>query len=325
MRLFVLLALLLSSASGLACESELDNPGLSKLNLKQANGALNRTLLSIDATSPTSADNIASIDCYLEKQAVFFSRLNEIKVPLKSLGDAATSAQSLHGKRAATAKLNRLIARDAGTGFVQFPDSENTATSFNLFSELINTHCAAEATMACGQATDLAKKLWWIVGKYRSIADTLNQQDKTASLQFNDKLDQQWRSYKEDTIKLWPQEVLLNSLVYQPNSEGLSPPPSYKLLTLRPSIGLTYLSEQSHRVQPTINLDLLGIYWWRYEGAQAEPGRGVSASLIWDGDDTAYGVSYHHNPKWSATLAQGDENDVVVSISFQLAHWLLKR
>ena len=120
---------------------------------------------------------------------------------------------------------------------------------------------------------------------------------------------------------------MLNSLVFNPDKEGLNEPPSYKLLSLRPAIGLSYLSDENHHIQPTLNIDLLGIYWWKYggeDGASAQAGRGVAATLILDGSDTALGLTYHHNPKWSATIAHGDDNDLVVSISFQLASWFLK-
>jgi len=320
----IILFSLVCGTNALACESPLENQGIAKLNLKQATGALSRALLSLERSKPNPTQNVADIDCYLEKQTEFFTRLDEIRLPLKTLGDALLTAQDLTDKRAVTNKLKRLIARDASTGFVQFPNSKESAVSFNLFNELVNTYCSDEGSRACGYATDLAKKLWWIAGEYRSFADTVNQDDKVASLEFIEKLDRQWRSYKNDTIKLWPQEVLLNSLTYKPNSQGLSPPPAYKLLALRPALGLSYLSDQNHRIQPTINVNLLGIYWWQYDDTSASAGRGLSASLIWDGDDTAYGLTYHHNPKWSATLANGDKNDIVVSISFQLAHWLLR-
>ncbi|MFT4629599.1 MAG: hypothetical protein ACI8PV_000713 [Dinoroseobacter sp.] len=136
-----------------------------------------------------------------------------------------------------------------------------------------------------------------------------------------------WQSYKDDTILLWPQEVLLNSLVFNPDQKGLSEAPNYKLLSLRPALRLSYLSDAKHHFQPTLNVDLLAVYWWRYgepDGASAQPGRGIAATLIVDGSDTALGLTYHHNPKWSATIAQGDDNDLMVSLSFQLASWFLK-
>jgi len=205
------------------------------------------------------------------------------------------------------------------------PQANSPASmQINLFNRFIDQHCQADASLECTKSTQLAQNLWHIVGEYRALSDQLNQGDKVASLAFNDKLDRQWRSYKNDTILLWPQEVLLNSIVYQPSQKGLSSPPNYKLLSLRPSIGLSYLSNQSHRIQPTINVDLLGVYWWQYDqDGIAKKGRGISASLVWDGDDSAYGITYHHTPKWSFTMAKGDDNDLVVSVSFQLAHWLV--
>lgn len=320
---FFSLLLIAATSPSVACQSTLDNAGISPLNSKQANGALNRTLLSLDNSDSASASDIIDIDCYLQKQAELFPLLKDFNVSLRTLGDRLANADTKEAKRSVVQELKRTVARDAGTGYVQFPGAEESGVSINLFTQLIGNYCNKQTNKICGEATDLAKKLWLIAGKYRSLADTLNKEDKLASREFNRQLDLKWRSYRDDTIKLWPQEVLINSLVYQPSSVGLSTPPSFKLMALRPELGLSYLSDQSHYVQPTINLNLLGVYWWQYDGTKASAGRGLSASLIWDGDDTAYGLTYHHTPKWSATLAQGNENDLVVSISFQLAYWLL--
>lgn len=329
MRLSGLLLLCwLTAHSALACDTELGNDSIPALSLKQAQGSLNRTLLSLAKSEPTPTPQFDNIDCYLETQADFFPPLETTRGAVQQLGQQAASAESVDERRMAIDAINRAVARDAGTGFVMLPTTGGGITQINLYGDLIEAHCSTEPSQPCARATDIAQSLWQIVGIIRARADDLNKADKTASLAFNQKLDQQWRSYKDDTIKLWPQEVLLNSLFFQPRKSGLSAPPNYKLLTLRPSLGLSYLSDQSHRVQPTLNVDLLGVYWWRYAGirnAQAQPGRGLSLSLVWDGDDTAYGLTYHHNPKWSATLARGDDNDVVLSVSFQLAHWLIRR
>jgi len=316
-----------NTAITVACETTLADSSMQEMNAKQATGALNRALLSIESNQG-SLSNIDNIDCYLKSNKVLLPILANISPALTLLGRELSQAATREQSRLAIDKLNRLVARDAGTGFVVLPNSAKESSQINLYAQVIDTHCNSETTLICAQATELAKNLWWIAGEYRAFANNLNIHDKTSSLEFNERLEQQWQSYKNNTIKLWPQEVLLSSLSYRTSDQGLSAPPNYKLLALRPSIGLSYLSDQSHRVQPTINIDLLGIYWWQYggdNGVAAKSGKGVSASLIWDGDDTAYGLTYHHNPKWSATLARGNENEVVISISFQLAHWLVAR
>ncbi len=325
--LSVTIGSLLSSAATVACESVLTNTSVQALTIKQAEGKLNRALMSIGGSRGDLA-NVDDIDCYLQSQTELLPSLKEVSGALTKLGRALDQAGSIEESRMAINIINAKVARDAGSGFVMLPKSDQETIQINLYAEVIGTHCNDEASLMCNQATTLAKNLWWVAGEYRAFADSKNASDKIASLAFNQRLDNQWRSYKDDTIKLWPQEVLLNSLVYRTSDKGLSAPPSYKLLGLRPSLGLSYLSDQRHRIQPTLNLDILGVYWWRYggdNGVTAQPGRGISASLVWDGDDTAYGMTYHHNPKWSATIAHGDENDVVFSISFQLAHWLVAR
>jgi hypothetical protein len=304
------------------------------MTLSEAQQNMSVALLGRDGTpafsEATQLITFTSDDavCYLRQRLPIAKMLKPSLAPLQTLGDQVAAADTLQQKRAAVEAINSTVNRDAGTGFVMLPSDSGEPIQLSLFNDIIETNCDAEATTRCGQANELAKALWWITGEFRALSNTLNQQDKAASMVFNERLNQQWRSYKDDTIKLWPQEVFLNSLVYQPEERGLSKPPSFKLLTLRPSLGLSYLSDDDHPIQPTLNVDLLGIYWWKYGGdggVTAQPGRGLSASLVWDGNEPAYGVTYHHNPKWSATIAHSDENDVVISISFQLAHWLLRK
>jgi hypothetical protein len=307
---------------------------LETINKSDAYQRLNQTLLQTNRSDHNEGDSataiLARINCYLKSQItedkLHTELIKKIQPSLTTLSKQFDQANSAELKQDLVNKINRGIVRDAGTGFVLFPDTNGKNIEINLFYKLVDRHCQHAATTRCAQSTELALNLWFIAGEFRALADQLNQADREASLAFNNNLDSQWRSYKDDTIKLWPQEVLLNSMVFKPSNKGLSAPPNYKLLTLRPTLGLSYLSDQSHRFQPTINIDLLGIYWWQYGAdGKASTGRGISATAIWDGDDTALGLSYHHNPKWSFTLAHGDENDVVVSLSFQLAHWFLKR
>lgn len=312
-----------------ACE-QLMAEHLEPINHQQATKRLSETLFKHNRLASEPDANLPKIDCYLsrkiendEKQS---DTLAKIQLPLRDLGQLFSQASTQREKRSAINAINSQVARDAGTGFVVFPSIDNKTLEINLFSTLINQACGLKASAECARSTELAQNLWWIAGEYRGFSDHLNQYDKKSSSVFNQNLDTQWRSYNEDTLQLWPQEVLMNSIIYQPSKQGLSSPPRYKLIGLRPSIGLSYLSDQSHRVQPTLNVDLVGVYWWEYgNDNKAQTGRGIAATLIWDGDDTAYGLSYHHNPKWSFTIAHGNDNDIVVSMSFQLAHWLLKK
>jgi hypothetical protein len=338
MKLMISVVLAFSVLQGLASASEscstLFADQLDTINKSDAYQKLNQTLLETKNSSNYKSNGLEvtleRINCYLKSQMtenkLHAELINEIQPPLNQIIQQFIHANSMERQHELINSINRNIVRDAGTGFVLFPNTNGKNVEINLFYRLIDRHCQTEATKRCADSATLAQNLWSIVGEFRALADQLNQQDKKASLAFNNSLATQWRSYKDDTIKLWPQEVLLNSMVFKPSKKSLSAPPNYKLLTLRPALGLSYLSDQSHRFQPTVNLDLLGIYWWQYgANGKASMGRGISATAIWDGDDTALGLSYHHNPKWSLTLAQGDDNDVVVSLSFQLAHWLVNQ
>ena len=223
-------------------------------------------------------------------------------------------------------RFGQLFDRDAGTGYVVLPTKDGARVEIDLFETFVDSQCQTQSSAACGAALSQAKQLWDLAGHFRAAATTLgNTSGKQQSSEYLSDLNAQWQSYKDDTILLWPQEVLLNSIVFKPESRGFTAPPNYKLMSLRPSIGLSYLSDQDHHIQPTLNLDLLGVYWWKYQGTKAQAGRGIAATLVWDGEETALGISYHHSPTWSVTLASSDEDDVVVSLSFQLAHWLLKK
>ncbi len=256
-----------------------------------------------------------------------FKHLQPTIAPMLALGNQAScsaiNSEACPDSRAIIERINRLINRDAGTGVITLATNQGAQT-IKLFESIVEPHCSDSPSLRCAMAVNVAENLWEISGLYRAIANTLNQEDKLTSTAKLTLLDRQWRSYKNDTIKLWPQEVLLSSLTFRPNERGFSPPPNYKILSLRPSLGLSYLSDASPDFSPTINVDLIGIYWWKYHGSKTSTGRGIAASLVWNGDDTAYGLTYHHNPKWSATLARSNENKVVFSVSFQLAYWLLK-
>lgn len=334
MRLTVFLlaqfTLILSGHAWAACDKSKALRSEPALTQSEANSSLNLELFSTNTKAlPNAAEQWPQTKCYLSSQADFFEPVEKIIETLNPLVTRYLNADSKEQRRSLTNAINSSIARDAGSGFVLFTDSTKVRNEISLFGDLIDRHCATAPSTDCSRATLLATKLWSIAGEFRALTDILNSQDKNQSLAYTDKINTQWKSYKDDTIALWPQEVLLSSLFYTPAKQGLSPPPNYKLLALRPALGLSYLSDQSHRVQPTLNVDLLGVYWWKYgnrdKSYAAGPGRGISASAIWDGNDIAYGLTYHHNPKWSVSLARGDENDVVISVSFQLAHWLLKR
>ena len=320
--------MLFDSASACLSIDELKTP--SSLTQQQATQLLDQWLLNPFARPvadrPRPAPTVSEIKCYLLEQSNKLPILSRVAPELERIATTILEAENAEQRGAAIIKLNDLVNRDAGTAFVLLPDESGSSVEFDLFKDFLGPSCSTVSSPNCANSYSLAAHLWWIAGYYRSIPDYYNDENIIDSLAFNERLNKKWLSYKDDTILLWPQEVLLNSLVFKQEDRGFTEPPSYKLLSLRPSIGLSYLSDEDHHIQPTLNVDLLGIYWWKYGGADgvmAQPGRGLATTLIWDGRDTALGLTYHHNPKWSATIAQGDDNDLVLSISFQLAAWFL--
>ena len=320
--LFKIIVVLIGFFSSL---SHADGLEIKTFDRQQAETLLNKTLF----TSPSNVEAGISVEISqaLEKLELHqYPSYKEIFTSTKDLG--LRIKQCLDGKCDQTSdlvlELNRKVNRDAGTGFVVLPSKEGNK-SISLFESFIEQNCDQYPSVKCHSATQAAIDLWDIAGAFRSASNFFNQQEKSESLSKIDLLDKQWKSYKDDTIQLWPQETLLSSIFFRQNRDGFTPPPNYKILSLRPALGMTYLSDGSPDFQPTLNMDLLGIYWWKHQDGKAKPGRGLAASLVWSGDDTAYGVTYHHGPKWSATLASSDENDVVLSISFQLGYWLLNK
>lgn len=296
------------------------------LDLNQATQRLNQIFFTpnkIDVgdigVSVVQAKNI------IEKHiANGFNQLEASRQAMYDLGmKAAECSKACANKRALIQEVNRRINRDSGTATVLLAGDEGPNV-IALFDDIIRPNCSAVASEQCARATTTATDLWHIAGQYRAFPNQLNTQDVMASKQSLRELDQMWRSYKDDTIKLWPQEVLLSSLLFRQNQDGFTAPPNYKVLALRPALGLSYLSAGSPDLRPTLNLDLLGLYWWDYKDSKATKGRGLAASLVWAGDDTAYGLTYHHNPRWSATIASSNENDLVLSVSFQLGFALLR-
>jgi len=175
LRVSLAIWLLALSQLSMACESSLDNPGISPLSLKQANGALNRALLNLNKSQRNNENYVANVDCYLSKQSAFFTPLTEIQLALTALGENAALARTSDQKHAAISELSQLVTRDASLGSVQFPVPGNTTMSVNLYTELVAEHCTTEPSKACGNAFDLAKKLWTIAGDYRTLAGTLIQ------------------------------------------------------------------------------------------------------------------------------------------------------
>lgn len=301
------------------CDDGVDNQ--TAITFEQAQNQLVKFLYSSDLGAPTSAYSSVALDCVFKRNRLEGSALIALRHQLDEEGD---------DKQQLITTLSRSLMQDRATAYVVFPmynpDKQIRRNELNLIELLKQGGCSEQATNQCAKSLSAAKHLWLVVQNARGWANLLNADEKQASLEFNKNLKQQWQSYRQDTVKLWPQEVLLNSIVYSRTKEqGLAAPPSSKLFFLRPSLGISYLSDDEHHLQPTINIDLLGRYWWRYQDNKAGQGRGLSLSLIRSRDDTAYGVTYHHNPKWSATLATSDENDLVFSLSFQLGYALLKR
>jgi len=308
--------------------------------LEQATAHIDQVLRSEDAKvfaeGEPSTEQFESINCYLSAVSSSFPEIEASRIELGRLTakllsndivDSNASVANQSEIRAAIDDINQAVNRDAGTGFVQFPAAGRSSLELDLYADILSPACSDLAQASCTSAADMATNLWWIAGYFRGLSTHYNQQDIASSQSYNQRLNRQWQSYKDDTILLWPQEVLLNSLVFKQESAGFSKPPNYKLLALRPSLGISYLSDTDHRIQPTLNIDLFGSYWWKYgrsNGATAGAGRGIAATVILDGSDAAFGISYYHNPKWSATIAHGDKNDLVISISFQLASWLLR-
>lgn len=340
---FVVFAL--ASAASLACEPVLQLAPSEPLTLVQAQQKLALLLLENQENFPLSPDlnnvSVAELEqekiargiCHLRTQSADAPELIQSADLLEQMAERLATASSDSQRTEAIDQLNQSLDRDSSTGYVLFPstittsDAAPTTFSVDLFATYLGNNCSETAVSSCTDAVDDALIVWWVNGLFRGLASQYNQQDVASSLEFTDKLARQWNSYKDDTIPLWPQEVLLSSITYDNKSEGFSPPPSYKMLALRPSLGISYLSDDKNHLKPTLNVDLLGIYWWEYGGSQgveAQPGRGISASLIWDGDNTAYGLSYHHNPKYSFTIATSDENDVVLSVSLQLAYFFIR-
>ncbi|MFT5137775.1 MAG: hypothetical protein ACI9XU_001819 [Arenicella sp.] len=321
----------LPSVYAVACEPFIDVDASEPQTLVQRKKRLPNHLLAQDQ-APFKQDRTAtqmteSMVCYLNAIAQHIQLLQQTAPQLKQLGLALENSNSPDSTRNALNRINRSVNRDAGTTYLQFPNDNDSTLDIDLFSDFLKPTYTKYASDSCAKSLSVAQHLWWIGGIYRALAGNHNKSGINASLTYNDRLVRKWQSYKDDTILLWPQEVLLNSLVFNPDQKGLHEPPNYELLSLRPALGLSYLSDAKHHFQPTLNVDLLGVYWWRYggpDGASAQAGRGIAATLIVNGSDTALGLTYHHNPKWSATIAQGDDNDLVVSLSFQLASWFLK-
>ncbi len=321
MKHWLLLLLLGWSSQSYACES-----AVTPLDLLAAEAALGDTILQLESATMDDL-NQADVVCLLNNNKALHPDLQSALPSIQSWLEANQRTDLKRDEeRNLIEQINRAVTRDAGTGFVQLPSTQDAVLEIDLY-QLLNVHCSSKPSTRCAEASLLARRLWHLSGQLRAISSSLNQRDVADSLTYQNKLDQRWRAYKDETIKLWPHEVLINSMAYQPQADGFSNPPSYKIMALRPAIGLSYLSEADHRIQPTLNVDLLGVYWWKYHDTgrvSATPGRGVAASMVWDGSDVAYGLSYHASPKWSLTLARGDENDVVVSLSMQLAYWLFR-
>lgn len=291
--------------------------------IEQLNNALFRTS-SQNRNSPTEILETA----LLKLQQLSANGISNLSATITTTESLLTDIQcesNCKSIEAIITDINRGFNRDAGTAIVLLPSERDQGTNIDLINDLIEPNCDEAQSSTCSTALSQATQLWHLVGAIRSVADQLNKQDREASRAHLDGLDKQWRSYKDDTIKLWPQEVLLSSVVHRPRDSGFSAPPNYKVLFLRPSVGFSYLSDGSPDFQPTLNVDLLGTYWWKYKDNKAQKGRGISATLIWDGDSTAYGLTYHHSPRWSMSIATSEENDLVLSVSAQLGYWLLKR
>lgn len=165
-----LVGLLLSCSDTQACDSILASSSSRSLTIVQAKGALNRALLGLNKNQG-DLKVISDVDCYLKSHTALLSRLNEISDSLSLLGQQLDQARSSEQITDAVDTIRRLVKRDAGTGLISLPNSELQINQINLYDDVIHPHCTRDASRECTRATELAKKLWWIVGEYRAFAN----------------------------------------------------------------------------------------------------------------------------------------------------------
>ncbi|MFT4629600.1 MAG: hypothetical protein ACI8PV_000714 [Dinoroseobacter sp.] len=146
----VILVIYLPSIYAVACEPFVDVHSSEPQTLEQAKDRLSNHLLPQDQApfkrDRTATQIIESMDCYLNAIAQHIQLLQQTAPQLKQLGLALENSNSPDSTRNALTRINRSINRDAGTGFLQFPNGHDSTLEIDLFSDFLKPTCTKYAS-----------------------------------------------------------------------------------------------------------------------------------------------------------------------------------
>lgn len=137
-----------------------------------------------------------------------------------------------------------------------------------------------------------------------------------------------WSAYNNESRAIYPWELALNGRLLKAPTEGFAEPPDRQILLLHPGGGMTYRPSQNGKDSDTrgvITLDIIGIYRWRWGGAngtQITNASGWSLATGWDGRGVGYGLGFHFSDNRSAYLMRDRDGRTMFVVSLDLGNYL---
>lgn len=114
------------------------------------------------------------------------------------------------------------------------------------------------------------------------IAGTLLQDLRQDAATHIDMLDKRWGNYFGASRFQYPWELAINDQRFKTNGRaGFVSPPEDQIIFMHPSAGVRYNAQSATKFDPTLVLELLGMYRWHWEGAEPKELIGGSLIMTW--------------------------------------------
>ena len=143
-----------------------------------------------------------------------------------------------------------------------------------------------------------------------------------------ERLRKRWAAYNNESRAIYPWELAANARLLKGPTEGFVEPPDRQLLLLHPGAGMTYKPSRGNEeseLRGVITVDLVGLYRWRWGGAdgtQITSTSGWSVAAGWDGRRVGYGLGFHFADNRSLYLMRDKDGRTMLVVSLDLGNYL---